>query len=364
VIDVDALAAALREAPGEDWIRGVGYHESVAGMLDRGKLDALVADRPVRIQHRSGRMWFINSAAAGRLDLDDSDGQLFRRDDWLRDRTEPVSDEDVLETSRLLASYGVTGITDTTPSNDDETASSIASLGLLQDVHLMGNERLARGHLKIMLDDYALPDIDAFRSRIGDAHRAERPVAIHCVTRTELVFALSTLLEAGTIRGDRIEHASVTDDATMSLVSRAGVTVVTQPNFIFERGDQYLADVEASELDHLYRCRGFLDAGVPLGGGTDAPFGQGDPWLAMRSAVSRRTASGEELGGCEALTPEQALALFASRPDDPGGPTRRVALGESADYCLLDRAWASARESLRARDVAATVAAGVVTFRR
>lgn len=364
VADVDALADALRAAPGEDWIRGVGYHESVAGMLDRGKLDALMPDRPVRIQHRSGKMWFINSAAARRLDLDDSDGQLFRRDDWLRERTEPVRDEDVLETSHLLASYGVTGITDATPSNDDETANAIASLGLLQCVHLMGNERLARGHLKIMLDDYALPDIDAFRDAISTAHERGRPVAIHCVTRTELVFALSMLLETGTVRGDRIEHASVTDDETMSLVSRTGVTVVTQPNFIFERGDQYLADVDATEQDQLYRCRGFLDAGVPLGGGTDAPFGRPDPWLAIRSAVLRRTASGKSLGGCEALTPEEALALFTSSPDDPGGPARRVEAGESADLCLLDRDWASARESLRAHDVAATIAAGVVTFRR
>src|ERR1019366_2688619 len=34
--DLDALAHALRTAPlDHDWIRGVGYHESVAGPLDR-----------------------------------------------------------------------------------------------------------------------------------------------------------------------------------------------------------------------------------------------------------------------------------------------------------------------------------------
>ena len=49
------LGAALANAPGNDWIRGVGYHESVAGMLDRHDLDRLCADRPVRIQHRSGK---------------------------------------------------------------------------------------------------------------------------------------------------------------------------------------------------------------------------------------------------------------------------------------------------------------------
>src|SRR5262245_56018602 len=36
----EEFAAALRAAPDGDWIRAVGYHESVAGEIDRGTLDA------------------------------------------------------------------------------------------------------------------------------------------------------------------------------------------------------------------------------------------------------------------------------------------------------------------------------------
>jgi predicted amidohydrolase YtcJ len=227
---------------------------------------------------------------------------------------------------------------------------------------LMGGEQLAEGPLKIMLDDYVLPDIDAFRKRIIAAHERGRPVAVHCVTRTELVFAVSTLLQAGTISGDRIEHASVTDDLTMELIVRSGLTVVTQPNLILERGSQYLDEVNPTDHPYLYRCRGFLDAGVPLGGGTDAPFGRPDPWAAMRAAVMRQTADGRVIGECEALTPQQALALFASHPEDPGGPGRRIAPGEAADLCLLKQKWSEARHRLRSDDVAATILGGVVTF--
>src|SRR5690348_6288046 len=44
----DQLAQALRTAqPGADgWVRGVGYHASVAGELDRGQLDELVTETP------------------------------------------------------------------------------------------------------------------------------------------------------------------------------------------------------------------------------------------------------------------------------------------------------------------------------
>ena len=364
VTSAGALKSALENAGGEGWIRGVGYHESVAGMLDRRTLDALIEDRPVRIQHRSGKMWFLNSAAVMSVGLDaGSDGQLFRRDDWLRERLgEP--EVDLEDTSRLLSSFGVTGVTETTPSNDATTVRRLDSLGLRQSLTLMGDDTLERGTLKIMLDDYALPRIDAFRERVVAAHERSRPVAIHCVTRTELVFALSVLIDAGTMRGDRIEHASVTDAAAMELLARAGVTVVTQPNLIAERGDQYLVDVDPADHDHLYRCRGFLDAGVPLGGGTDAPYGSPDPWVAMRAAVRRETASGTVIGARETLTPEQALALFTTPPDDPGGAPREVAVGRAADLCLLDRSWAQARESLRHDHVAATIAAGVLTFRQ
>ena len=363
VVDREALAAALASAPGSDWIRGVGYHESVAGVLNRHALDSIAPERPLRIQHRSGSLWFLNSAAARLVGLDGTfDGRLFRRDTWLRDHVD--TDVDLAAVSRELASYGVTGVTDATPSNDDETAREIAARGVRQRLCAMGGDALSRGNLKIILDEYALPDFDRLRARMADAHARGRPTATHCVTRAELVFALSALIDAGTVPGDRIEHASVTDDATMALVVQAGVTVVTQPNFIAERGERYLADVDAADHRHLYRCRGFLDAGVPLGGGTDAPFGGPDPWAAIRAAVTRRTADGRVIGGQEALSPERALALFTTPAGEPGGASRRVGVGETGDLCLLDCGWEEARASLRAEHVAATILGGEVIFRR
>ena len=363
VADREALAWALTNATGSEWIRGVGYHESVAGVLDRRALDAIAHERPVRIQHRSGKMWFLNSAAARILGFDAAfDGRLFRRDEWLREHV--ATDIDLAAVSLELSSYGITGVTDATPSNDNATAGEIAAAGVRQRVCPMGGDALSQGTLKILLDEYALPDFDVLRARIAGAHARGRPTATHCVTRAELVFALSALIDAGTIPGDRIEHASVTDEATMALMVQAGVTVVTQPNFIAERGEQYLADVDAADHRHLYRCRGFLDAGVPLGGGTDAPFGTPDPWAAIRAAVTRRTADNRVIGPKEALSPERALALFTTPAEEPGGAPRRIAVGETGDMCLLDRSWKEARESLRHEHVAATILGGEVTFRQ
>lgn len=372
VRDRDALARALREAPGEGWIRGVGYHESVAGMLTPRALDALVPERPVRVQHRSGKLWFLNSSAVARLGPEAQGGTLFRRDDWLRDQL-PKADEaafaaDLEATSRALGRVGVTGFTETTPTNSHRTAAFYAGLDLRQRVNLMGDESLPSGSLKLILDDAKLPPIDGFCGRIRAAHRRGRPVAIHCVTRTELIFALGALRGAGTMTGDRIEHAAVTDAAAMTLLREVEaapghITVVTQPNFIGERGDQYLRDVAPADHPHLYRCRGFLDAGIPLGAGTDAPFGTADPWAAMRAAVTRRTPAGAVVGKDEVLTPEQALGLFLAPLDAPGGPPRRVRVGGPADLCLLDAPWRTARGALHRDRVAATLFGGVPVTR-
>ena len=362
----EELALALASTPGEGWIRGIGYHESVAGRLARGTIDALQRDRPVRIQHRSGKMWFVNSCGLELLGLSDSDGRLFRRDRWLRERLPAIADWDAAlqDTSRRLARYGVTGVTETTPTNQAQDVERYGRLGLCQRVVAMGDETLQTGTLKIMLDDAALPTFEQLLGRIVFAHERDRPVAIHCVTRTELVFALGAFGEVGTIPGDRIEHASVADDAALRLFRNTHLTVVTQPNFIAERGDQYLADVPSAECEILYRCQGFLDAGIPLGGGTDAPFGDPDPWAAMRAAVARQSASGAVIGAGEALTPERALALFTTPPSDPGGVPRRVQKGAVADLCVLDRPWREARLALTATHVRATLLGGTFTYDR
>ena len=363
----DELALALASAPGEGWIRGIGYHESVAGMLERWTIDALQRHRPVRIQHRSGKMWFVNSRAVELLGLGDADGRLFRRDRWLRERLPAtMADADwdaaLQETSRRLARYGVAGVTETTPSNQKQDVERYQRLDLCQRVVAMGDETLEAGTLKIMLDDAALPTFEQLQNSIVEAHRRNRPVAVHCVTRTELVFALGVFGTAGTIAGDRIEHASVADDAALRLFRDTHLAVVTQPNFIAERGDQYLADVPPADCENLYRCQGFLDAGIPLGGGTDAPFGDADPWAAMRAAVTRRSANGVVIGMREALTPERALALFTTPPSDPGGVPRRVCVGAQADLCLLDRPWRQARMALTAAHVRATLLGGTTTY--
>ncbi len=380
VENAEELAARLATHLGEGWLRGIGYHESVMGLPDARALDRLLAHRPLRIQQRSGRMWLLNSLALDHLlaraapppglerEGGRFTGRLFDEDAWLRAALASVPPS-FGEVSATLVRHGVTGVTDMSPRNSTTIAAHFAaqqSGGMLrQHCWLAGELSLAGvpsrpwqlGPAKLHLHEAALPGIDEATSFIAAAHGQARAVAIHCVTEVELVFALATLEAAGVAPGDRIEHAAIADPDHIARIAGLGLAVCVQPHFIDERGDAYLRDVEPRHLGDLYRLASLAAAGIALAGGSDAPFASADPWAAMRAAASRRTREGRIVGAGEALSPEAALALYCADPADLTRQ-RRIAVGETADLCLLARPWSEARTRLTSDDVRATIIAG------
>jgi predicted amidohydrolase YtcJ len=220
---------------------------------------------------------------------------------------------------------------------------------------------LARGPVKLLVADHRLPALDRLAAAIDSAHRSGRAVAIHCVTRVGLLLALTAWDDAGPRNGDRIEHGAVVHPDEAARIAAHGLTVVTQPAFVAERGDDYLADVEPDDRPHLWRCAGLLRDGIPVGGSTDAPFGPADPWRAIAAAVDRRTPAGRILGPDERLDARRALNLFLGPAAAPGGPPRRIALGAPADLCLLAAPLEEALRAPSASLVAATIRRGELT---
>jgi predicted amidohydrolase YtcJ len=387
VADRGQMLTALREAdadlPPGAWLRAVGYHDSIAGSLDRHDLDAAVPTRPIRVQHRSGSLWALNSVALARAGADGAvgppglerdargrpTGRLFRLDDWLADRV-PAIPLDLAAVGEQLASYGVTGVTDATPvERADGLAPLAAARGsgdLPQHVVVTGGPRLdpdveaslPRGPVKLLLPDHDLPPLDAMVDWIRAARRRRRPVAVHCVTRTALVLAVTALGDTGTIDGDRIEHAAVVPVELLPTLRTLGLTVVTQPNLVTERGDRYLAEVDADDQPHLWRCGSLIAAGIPVGGSTDAPFGQANPWQAMSAATRRLTCDGRELGPRERISARQALDMFLTPLDQPGGPPRAMHVGAPADLCLLAEPLHQVLKDPAAAHVVATIVSG------
>lgn len=352
---VNALASA--EIGADGWIRAVGYHDSVAGRLDRTLLDVLAPPVPVRVQHRSGLVWILNSPGLARVGLaDHNDGRLPSADpSW----SVPLQRRDagLAAVSQRLISYGVTGVTDATP---DLAADEIVELIELQRRGVVHQSvRFLSPGKRILRDDDL--DLDELARWITNRHTAKISVAIHCVTAAQLVVAIAALKQAGTRTGDRIEHAAVAPRDAVADLTRLGVTVVTQPNLVAERGDQYLADIPAGELGELWRVASLLSASIPVALSTDMPFGDGDPWAAMRAAVRRTTLSGAVLNAGESVTAATALKMFLGRPERPAEP-RSIQPGQPGELCVLAVAPAVALAQLDAETVTATIIGGQLAY--
>ena len=404
------LQRRLRSAPGQpgSWVRAIGYHESVAGQLDRARLDRLMPDRPLRVQHRTGALWTLNSKALEALGLatavaadqvpgssagtpkpvalpsgiefdaaGHATGRFWRVDQWLHLRLDQIGvthNLDLATISRQAASFGVTGFTDATPDLD---AGSVAALSdaqrageILQRLHLMAgldpnddpapamaspdpswsgpqaddrrsveNEPgalVSTGPAKVLLDDDHLPSFDTLVSMFRAAHVRRRPVAVHCVTRTQSALTVSALAEAGAVPGDRMEHGAILGSDLLPALHALGITVVTQPGFVRERGDRYLSDVERDDHCDLWRLASLLDSGVRTALSSDAPFGPDDPWAVIDAATSRRTVEGRLLGPAERISTRRAVDLFCGWPERPD-IRRQIALEAPADLMVLAR---------------------------
>jgi predicted amidohydrolase YtcJ len=342
----------------------------------------------------------LNSLALRRLDVDGDPssgierdgsgrptGRLWRMDRWLADRLaaggEPPADGavDLAWLSRAALALGVTGWTDATPERTDSDTLSLAYAvddgQIMQRLHLMlpaaapaatvhaleHVPKVTVGPVKVLLDDVDLPTLDGLAASIAAAHACGRSVAVHCVTRVQAVLTVAALDVVGARAGDRIEHGAVIPAALMADLVRLGVTVVTQPNFIWERGDAYLADVAAADLPDLWRAGSLAASGVGLAVGSDAPFGSPDPWVAVRAATRRLTSSGRLLGPEEAVTSEEAVRWWSGSAEAPQRP-RRVEVGAPGDLMILTAPLAEALSGEDPVTVAATVMGGTVVSRR
>ncbi|MCZ0997094.1 amidohydrolase [Streptomyces mirabilis] len=256
--DRGGLVGALRSGP-----PGSGCGPSATtrcrGELDRWVLDDFAPDRPVRVQHRSGRCGCGTAPRCGPPGWragprgDGGDGRFWREDERLRGFTPPVR-LDLRGVGARAAAYRITGFTNADPHPGQDLPGLLSVLP--QRLVVMG---IGDAPVKFLLDDATLPTPGELAASVAAVR--PRPVAVHCVTRVQLLVTLLALDEAGPVAGDRIEHGSVIPAETLPWLARLGVTVVTQPHFPVERGREYATDVDPDDQAHLYRCRSLAEAG-------------------------------------------------------------------------------------------------------
>lgn len=375
---LDDIVRAHATTPVGTPLRVVDFHEDIHGDIDRMVLDRLAPGRSVRVQHQTGRAWILSSAALREAGIDHPTGVLVG-DEGASIPGSFATPPDIASASLALAACGVTHITDATPYASVLDAALLLDAvndgRALQRVTFTGGEgmiasppnRVDIGPVKIVVGDHSLPSVDELVSAILNARHHNRSVAFHCVTTAALALIVVALDEAGPSASDvhdRIEHGALIPDAYIEILQRLRISVVTQPGSIRTRGDRYLRTVDAHDQPHLYRCGSLINAELAVFGSTDAPYGPANPWVAMRTAVERRTETGASLGEDERVSARVALSMFQNTPETTWRGTSPPRVGDVADVVLLAEPFAAALDRLDAGLVRGTWIGGSPVFSR
>lgn len=363
------IAAAADAWPAGEWIYGRGFDESLVReqrFPTREELDAAAPRNPVEIEHGSGHASALNSRACALLGVppgERADG-LFYEPRFARRRQRRAVERELTRLSREWAAKGTTSVQDAGADNgpdDYEALCGLAGAGaILQRVGVFTAPRFAapmRLHgparadvringVKLELREAALST--ATMSTVEDAIREHAAagrllVAIHVVELGALA-ALLDLLER--VRADgiplvnvRLEHVSLCPPEWARRIADLGVTVVTQPGFLLERGERYRRLIPPQQYGWLYPVGELLRAGVAVAGSSDSPVGGANPFAAMAAAIRRRSSEGAHFPGPR-LSRRACLALYtsaAARAVGRGHELGRIAPGYLADFTILDR---------------------------
>jgi len=373
----DISDAHLR-VPIDQMLRVVDYHEDLHGRIDKNVLDSLAPGRIVRVQHQSGRAWVFSSAALRDAGLVHETGELIGEEGTDLPTRVDVQ-PDLGRASQALACVGVTRLTDATPYRSLESASLLidaVSVGAVrQSVSFTGGPEIAasvpsgfsQGPVKIVVGDHDLPNVELLVEAVNTARAHGRNVAFHCVTTAALALIVAAMREVGPSQFthlDRIEHAAVVPNEYVDELKQLRLVIVTQPGFVHARGDRYLRTVDRVDLPFLYRCGSLVAAGIAVYGSSDAPYGPVDPWLAMRTAMERRSASGAAVGKDESISALSALRAYVNCPQERWRDEVGPRVGDPGDLVILGESLQGSLSHLNSVSVRATAIGGDLVFSR
>jgi hypothetical protein len=207
-------------------------------------------------------------------------------------------------------------------------------------------------------------EADEVLARMRAAHAAGLQICVHAIgdAAVERTVELYERLLAESPRADhrhRIEHASLVPPPLIPHLARLGIAVSTQPLFIHSEKSWLHRRLGAERARHVYPLRSLLDAGVLVGGASDAPVESLDVLHAIQCCVTRE---GFEVQ--QALSPLEALRLYtrdAARLQFEEHEKGTLAPGKRADLVVLSGSpLACAPDRIAELRVLRTVAGGRV----
>lgn len=359
------LKKVSQNIPAGTWIKAGGYQEFYLTEKRhplRWDLDAVSSQHPIKITHQSGHAHVLNSLALHligisretpdppeglidrALDSGEPTGLLYGMGEFLAQKIPPLDDRDlesgVKRANQELLSLGITSIQDASARNDIQSwqmfqkwkaqgtlRSRVCMMLGLQGFQSLSSHsfstkldsnHLRLGGVKIMVDEttgQVNPGPEELNPLVLKIHQAGFQVVVHAIEEPAVEAACAALEYAlqkspRANHRHRIEHCSVCPPNLAQRLAALGVTVVTQPAFIYYNGERYLRMVPAEKLPYLYPVATLLKHEVQVAGSSDFPIVSFNPLMGIFAATSRRSQTGEYVSPEERIPVEEALRLF------------------------------------------------------
>jgi predicted amidohydrolase YtcJ len=384
-----------QQLPPGTWIRGRGYNEfylTEKRHPNRWELDSVTTVHPIKLTHRSGRAYVLNSLglklvgisketadpSEGLIDRDVGTGELtgllYGMGDYLG-KTIPRLELNQIELGIKLAdselcALGITSIHDASPRNNLDRWKLVRRWkkeGLLKTrVRMMlgkeGFEEYQRHRFPALVDENQVslrgakiivhettgrltPTQEELNEMVLEIHRSGFQAVLHAIEGKTIDAACDAVEYAlkKSPRSDhrhRIEHCSVCTPPLAKRLASLGIMVVTQPSFIYFNGDRFLKTVPKPNLEHLYPLSTLIKNGVLVAGSSDCPVVPANPIMGVYSAVSRKTEAGDFVLPDEQITPLEALKMYTQDAAKATSEERikgSIEPGKLADLVVLSR---------------------------
>lgn len=206
---------------------------------------------------------------------------------------------------------------------------------------------------------------------IRTAHQGGLQIAVHAIGPRAVDMALDSFdhLPAGDVAAmrHRIEHAYLPErPGQLARMRNLGLVWSTQPSDIEELGDDWLELFGEDQLVGAVPLRTGLELGLSTQINSDYPVTALDPFIGIRSAVTRRTAGGRILDGSQALSVEEAFRMMTMTPAHTEHQEHRkgsIGVGKLGDLVILSRdPFEEGPDSLDDIHVRTTIVGGLVRY--
>ncbi|MFM6967863.1 MAG: amidohydrolase family protein [Microbacteriaceae bacterium] len=380
--DSDAVVEILRNHPVRDGEPVIGHGLRCALWPESPKLadlDAVSRTVPVLAFSMDVHSVWINTAAAekyGCLDVLDDTGILrehdcFRLLTMMSEIPEAEMDALIVAAAKDARAKGIVGITsfemesltdwDRRVANGFDIIKVNASLyperiheaydrGLRTGDSIAGS--VSMGFLKLITDgsintktaymhepfcgtditgglNTEIPELDRL---VGVAKKHGVTPALHAIGDRANTVVIDAFEKAG-VTG-RIEHAQMVRPEDVARMGRLGLIASIQPTHAVD--DRDVADVLwCGRTEYAYPMRSFLNAGVDVVFGSDAPVAKLDPWHTIRMATNRTKDARPAWHPEEALSFEEALRCSQRSTVDLGQPADLITLTADGELAAV-----------------------------